>query len=381
MTLQTRDAKLTVLLMMGINPDKHGSFEDFAVAISRELTSRGHRSFLAFPMQPPKWLRNKIENAGGELAPTKILTRSWGPGGLGAFLRQRDISILHLNLMNTLIAWNWKRRTKKPLIISMRVADSYRNKSLRGRLAAWRARLLYQSAVVIGVSDYMREFALKLDFGLDPQRVIRIHNGIDIDRFKPNPARSRIRHELGWKENEIIILSVSHLRREKGLDLLIQSFANLVQARSNIRLVVVGGGPELKSLQRLAEQLRVVDKIEWLGVRDDTKCFFTSADIFVLTPTWEEAFGNVFAEASSCALPVIASCSGGIPEIIEHRETGIIVDKNDVKGLSVAIGELVDNHDLRQQMGEAGHKRIEKYFSNKLQARLIVDLYEREGGG
>lgn len=381
MILQTRDAKLTVLLMMGINPDKHGSFEDFAVEISRELTSRGHRSFLAFPIQPPKWLRNEIEAAGGELAPTKILTRPWGPGSLGAFLRQRDISILHLNLMNTLVAWNWKRRTKKPLIISMRVADSYRNKSLRGRLAAWRARLLYRSAVVIGISDYMREFALKLDFGLDPQRVIRIHNGIDIDRFKPNPDRSRIRHELGWKENEIIILSVSHLQPNKGLDLLIQSFANLVQDRSNIRLVVIGGGPELRSLHRLAEQLRVTDKIEWSGVRNDTERFFTSADIFVLTPTCEEAFGNVFAEASSCALPVVASCSGGIPEIIDHGETGIIVDKNDVKGLSVAIGELVDNPDLRRQMGEAGRKRIEKYFSNKLQARLIVDLYEREGGG
>ena len=365
-------------MLLGIHPNKHGSFEDFAIHICREISNRGYIPHIAFPTVPPDWFEKNLHKAGGILAPTRLVTKPWAPGSLLKYLSAENIHILHLHLVHTMAAWLWKKITGFPLVLTLHVGKDYNSRHWLGIAAALRARLIYRASKIIAISGYIQKFALGLDFNLLPDNIIQIYNGVDINRFCPRLDKTSLRQQLNWKADKIVLLSITHLRKDKGLELLIRAFSKAARVHGNIILAIVGDGPDLNNLKDLTKQLEITDRVKWLGQRNDTEKLMGSADIFILTPIWEEPFGYVFAEASSCGLPVIATNSGGIPEIVENGKTGIILEKNDITGISSAMCKLADNDDLRKQMGQKGRKRIEKYFDIKMQVRQIVDLYEHE---
>ena len=365
-------------MLMGIKPEKHGSFEDFAIQICREMTIRGHIPHLAFPTPLPGWYKEHIQNAGGRLASHHLIARPFAPGSLWQYLNANNIDILHLHLVNSLVAWLWKQRTGLPLVLTLHVARDYGGNRFLNIAAAFRARLIYRSARLIAISDFMRNYALRLNFGINQEQVIRIYNGVDTNRFSPANHRHGIRRKIGWQSDAFVFVTVSHLIKNKNVDALLKAFALVTTARPLTRLAVVGYGPELKALKELAQTLKIYDKTYWMGRRDDVDKILPAADVFILTPTCEEAFGYVFAEAQSCGLPVITSRSGATLEIICDEKTGIILTKNDVYGLAEAMVEITENMAKMQEMAHHARMNALEYFNIRNQVKAIVNLYEAE---
>ena len=127
-------------------------------------------------------------------------------------------------------------------------------------------------------------------------------------------------------------------------------------------------------LEGRARALGVADAVKFLGFRRDVPDLLAASNLFVF-PTWEEPFGMVFAEAMASRKPVVALASGGVPEIVEHQETGLLVDPAENDGLGRAILELLADPERQRKMGEAGRARIARLFTPSEKAREMAHVY------
>lgn len=170
------------------------------------------------------------------------------------------------------------------------------------------------------------------------------------------------------KENTApILLTVSRLVPRKGIDLVIKTLPALLETWPDLQYVVVGDGPDQKRLQSLTQQLTVKDTVHFLGrVSDEQlKHHYHQADIFVM-PNREiaeagsvEGFGIVFLEASASGLPVIAGRSGGAVEAVQDGKTGFLVPPDDAEALTKTLHRLLNDEELRQQLGQNGRSWVE----------------------
>jgi glycosyltransferase involved in cell wall biosynthesis len=139
-------------------------------------------------------------------------------------------------------------------------------------------------------------------------------------------------------------------------------------------LVVVGSGPDEASLQSLAAQLGISDRVRFLGYRRDTGVFFRLFDVFALTSAFE-GFGIVFAEAGHVGLPSIGSRAGGIPDVVVDGETGLLVNSGDVDTIAAMMRRLAGDAELRSRFGAAAKKRAAAQFSVRQYVDAFRNLY------
>jgi glycosyltransferase involved in cell wall biosynthesis len=215
-----------------------------------------------------------------------------------------------------------------------------------------------------GVSEFITNDN-RLRFG---ERInqLTIYNGVNIERFSPRRSSPGI---------SVRIVTTAHLIPEKGINVLIEAFAKL--DNPTLALAIVGLGPQKAHLEELAKRLGVSQRIEFLGLRNDVHKVLQSSDIFVHPATWQEAFGLGIAEAMACGLPVIASNSGGIPEIIEDRVSGILTKPGDAGNLAQALQELIEDPNLRQLLGSRAQARMVEQFGLQRCVNQHIDWCER----
>lgn len=209
-----------------------------------------------------------------------------------------------------------------------------------------------------------------------------IPNGIDIEAFRPaQPAtRAAVRRELGLSPDAPVILTVAVLRPAKGIDRLVTALAAVRQHHPDVELLVVGDGPQLAALQRQAAEEGVADCVRFTGFRSDIAAIMGAADVFVL-PTLDDAQPTVVMEAMACGVPVIASAVGGIPEMMQDDDAGILVPPNDVVALAEALGALLADPARRQRMSAAARRTAVLRFSLERQAARLNALYDDLIGG
>ena len=232
---------------------------------------------------------------------------------------------------------------------------------------------------VIFVSDMTRKFMEnKVRFS---NAVSVVYNGVDIDRFRPVSSKDvSIKKSYGVEDNDIVIGQVGSLINRKGVDLLLESFATLTNMYSNLKLIIIGDGPEKKELDKLSRRLGVDERVRFIGNITNTELFYSQLlDINVLASR-EEALPLTLLEGAACGLPNVGSVVGGIPEIIEDGINGFLFEKEDVTQLTAKLVMLIDNKDLRKSMGEAGRDKIERYFSlkeysNNIETEIDTCLY------
>jgi glycosyltransferase involved in cell wall biosynthesis len=207
-----------------------------------------------------------------------------------------------------------------------------------------------------------------------------IYNGIEtdnIDHFKKNKLNTKNKKETkSNKNNRIIFFSMGHLAPLKGYDILIKAFALFLKNQNSQKqdaiLIIAGGEPYktgsgihkglMESLKNLAKKEGVYNQVRFMGQVDNPSRLFKIADIFVLA-SLSEGFGRVNAEAMANGLPVISSCTGGIPEVVKNGITGFLCRPGDIMDFSEKMKILANNPDLRIQLGRAGQKRVKKFFS------------------
>jgi glycosyltransferase involved in cell wall biosynthesis len=193
-----------------------------------------------------------------------------------------------------------------------------------------------------------------------------IYNGVPHLNTMSNSKKT----DFGFDENDMIITLVGRISRLKGHVFLLKSFKELVAVYSNLKLLFVGSpvpGQEfyLEDVLNYIKDNKLENSVKILPFSFSLDAIWNCTDIAVMPSTEKESFGLVAAEAMLAKKPVIATNHGGLKEIIQNNSTGFLVEPNSVSELSEAITALINNSELRKQMGEKGHDRIITNFSEK----------------
>lgn len=198
--------------------------------------------------------------------------------------------------------------------------------------------------------------------GIRAAKLRVVHNGVDLGRFDSSPERrARVRARLGWEGSQPVVLSVAVLREGKGVGEALEVVARARERLPRVRLAIAGDGPLRGSLQARAGSLGLDGCVDWLGHRPDVGDLLAGADLFLL-PSRDDAFPTVLLEALAAGRAVIASRSGGIPEIVSGG-AGRLVDPDDLDGFAGALCELATNPAAAARCGTAGRRRAEDRFS------------------
>jgi glycosyltransferase involved in cell wall biosynthesis len=216
-----------------------------------------------------------------------------------------------------------------------------------------------------------------------PGRVELVYHGLDFSRFSPQGKNSSGRDGRN-PADPVIILSVGRLVEKKGTDVLLEALARL-PATVHWRLVHAGGGPLKGMLEARARALGIAARVEWRGARTQTELLaeYRAADLFALASRVardgdRDGLPNVLAEAQSQGLASVATRVSGIPELIEHGRTGMLVAPGSPEELAHALGELIADPVRRRALGEAGRHRVSERFGLE---KNIARLAHRFGVG
>lgn len=202
-------------------------------------------------------------------------------------------------------------------------------------------------------------------------------NGVDTTVFKPADG-SILRGKLGLKKDDLVLAYAGRMVGWKGLAYAVEAIASPELVGIPVKLLLVGNGSSVSTLQAQAQQLGVADRIVFHPAvpHQSLPGIYAASDIGVFPSVADEAFGITIAEAMSCGKAVIASHIGGIPEVVGNEGScGILVPPGSSIALARAIRKLVDSPQTRQQMGDASRTRIEHLFTwEKAAQRLLYAL-------
>jgi glycosyltransferase involved in cell wall biosynthesis len=246
----------------------------------------------------------------------------------------------------------------------------------RWRWSGWLRSLTPRATIC--VSDSTRD-ALAADYGFSPRKLVTIRHGIDLEQFRPDPAiRSRARATWDIPDDAFIFGTVRRFIYEKGIDVLIEGFATLRrQTTRDVRLVLIGEGPEQAALQELAERLGVGDSVVFPGFTQTPWTAYPGLDV-VVVPSRIEALGVVVVEAMASGCFVIGSRVGGIPEMVSDASLGILVPADDPPALSGAMHESL-NLGRDEMAAYVAHARrhVGEHFNLHRQCMRIAELMMR----
>jgi len=191
-------------------------------------------------------------------------------------------------------------------------------------------------------------------FRVPADRITVIHNGVDLNYFRPAAAPSPPERQ--------VVLSIARLVPEKDHETLIAAFALVAPQHPQAELWLVGDGPQEKAIRRQAGRLLSPRRVRFVPGQADLLPLLRQGSLLALSSV-QEGLPNVVLEAMASSLPVVATDVGGLSEVVEHGETGWLVSPKDVVGLADAMNQLLANDTMRASFGQAGRRRAERRFS------------------
>ena len=224
-----------------------------------------------------------------------------------------------------------------------------------------------QSDGVSTVSEYLKREAEERFHINIPITVIP--NFVDTERFS-HTHRCRAKCLFAPKD-ERIVMHISNFRPVKRIEDVISTF-DLIHKEIPSKLLMVGDGPMMSSALRAVEKLGISSSVSFLGKQDDVAGVLPIADIFLI-PSETESFGLSALEAMSCEIPVIATNVGGLPEFIEHGNTGYLAELGDIEAMAEWGKKLLKDEELRQKMGKQARQTVLAKFRQD----RIVNMYEK----
>lgn len=287
---------------------------------------------------------------------------------LKKILKKDEPDLLHLHLWNPgacrYAFWaGAKTKSSKKIPIITTEHDPF---SLRGLKKNIKKGALHKTTHTITVSD--ANYGQMLSWYPElKNRMSVIHNGIDLDAFEKEllhfttQEKQKIRKQMYEAEpDDTVLLTIAALHPRKGLKYLLRAMKKIIEQKNNTRLIIIGVGPQKKELQKLTEKLKIQEKVNFLGQCENIPKMLKSSDLFVL-PSVKEAFGLVLLEAMAAQLPIVATNVGGIPEIIQDRKTGFLVEPHDADALAKTILMLLKNKPLREKISFLGSHRVKQF--------------------
>jgi glycosyltransferase involved in cell wall biosynthesis len=269
------------------------------------------------------------------------------------------------------ISWRMQKKYQIPYVVSLRGADvpgyAERFSFIYKLLTPLIVKIWKDSAEVISNSQGLKKLALKSN---PKQRIGVIYNGINTQEFMPN-------NSLKSEDKFVITPGASRITSRKGLKYLIEAVYKLSQKHPNTQLNIIGDGDEKYILEKLVKKLKIEKNVNFLGRISHEKIskFYQEANVFVL-PSLNEGMSNTMLEALSSGLPIIATDTGGSKELITEGENGYIVEMKNSDDIDEKLEKLIDNPELRNEMGEKSRARALELSWEKV-AKQYRELYKK----
>jgi glycosyltransferase involved in cell wall biosynthesis len=271
---------------------------------------------------------------------------------------QPDVVHAHWWFPSGLVGTWLSKLSHTPLVTTLHGTDVRIARSVSMSRPAFR-HVLQNSRATTAVSRWLAHEAQSLVSAPAP---VVAPMPVATDLFSPGGIRKRD-----------TLLFVGRLTKQKGLDLLLRALAKLP---ASITLDVVGDGDEKKPLEALAGELGVTRRVRWHGSKPQGALveFYRSATALVV-PSADEGLGLVAVEAMLCDTPVVAFESGGLPDVVQHDRTGLLVSERSPEALAAAISQLLSRPDRGQALGAAGRMHALATFAPESVARRYIDIY------
>ena len=294
---------------------------------------------------------------------------------VAAFAQRHRVQVIHTNTIKAhLYGALAGRMAGLPVVWHLR---DYVNEAYFPRAAVKLVRVLARFAPrhIIGVSRSVMD-QLHLNDGRKRSTVILDGLGDQELRAEMNPAPQ----PGGMKKVRVGI--VGRLARWKGQHVFVEAAGAIVKAGYDAEFVVIGAplfGEEnyAASLRQQAQSLGIADRVEFRGFTRDVVGELRKLDVLVHASTTGEPFGQVIIEGMAVGLPVVASDGGGVPEIITHRENGLLTPMGDADTLARTLCSLFDDPSAAQRLGRAGYEHVRRHFRASEGARQVANIYEK----
>lgn len=346
-----------------------GGIESQVVTLASALIKRGHKIIIGCPdegqvkenaekLRLPTTPIN-VANSGDMLAVARIVK----------IVKRENIKIITSNLGKEY----WPSAVAAKLTGSHLVFVRHQLDILK-KTTAW--LVSHHVDKIVAVSNMVKDSLVTN--GIPSEKVTVIYNGIELDRFSPTAIdKNKVRAELNIGKDDIVIGHAGKLDKGKGVFDLLLATERVCKKYPAARLLFVGVGPAQKQLALQSEKLGLKEKVIFAGLQRDMIRLFSVMDIFVLASTTREAFGMALIEAMAMGIPVIGTAIGGIPEIIQNKNNGILVPANDSQSLAEGIINYIENKEFAKRICLEGRKTVENKFTNKIMADGFEELFKK----
>jgi len=218
---------------------------------------------------------------------------------------------------------------------------------------------------IVAASQTVKESTLNW-FGIDSRKVATVYNGVDLSVFNPAPTTgSTIRKALKLKASDKVVFFLSHVTKQKGVDIAIRAFAEIRRNKTGVKLMIVGDGDEFANAKRLVADLGLDPYVVFVGAVAHHKLpdYINAGDILLFPTLRKEGFSLVIIDAMACAKPIIASDIGGNSEALEHGRTGILIEAGNLKMAVKSLEKLLINDELARRLAQNALAEVTRRFS------------------
>ncbi|MHB2147446.1 glycosyltransferase [Calditrichota bacterium LG25] len=322
-----------------------------------------------------------FDTMGLDVEKTKLLEIVKGEGNdfslifkLKDIFKEEGLDIVHTHSWGTLVEGITAAKLARVPIVIHGEHGSYHKDFKR----KWVQKIMFNWAdQVLSVSALLAD-DLSRTLGVRREKILPILNGVDTEKFKPQPEKREFyRKKLNGNADTIIIGTIGRPMKVKNHQLMIKALARLKKKNRPVKFIIIGDTPMYSlrdELEKLARELDVLEDVLFMGYRDDIPGYLNAFDIFVL-PSLSEGCSNVIQEAMATGLPIVASRVGGNPELIEHEREGLLFTSNSLEELVNAIQYLIENPQRAKQLGQNALKKARRQFALPVMIKSYEELY------
>lgn len=346
-----------IRVLEAITPSRIGGAEVFVTELYRSFSELGARVEVFCPAGRPfvdyaqkRGISPITWKTHGKIDPVTVLK-------LARIIKKHRIDVIHTHLSTaSLLGAFAAKLAGKPSVAHVHGLNT--------------ATCFRYSTRVIAVSEAVKRHLVNQ--GISEEKIVVVHNGVDLLRFKPAPLREA-KIKLRYDPDAPVFGVFGRLSEEKGQRTAIEAMFLLLKDHPDALLLVVGDGKNRADLETSVQALGISGNIRFIGFLEDVREHMSACDT-VIVPSQIEGFGLSAVEAMALGKPVVASTAGGLSEIVVKGETGYLVPPNDPNAISDSLEKLIDNPSLAASMGMKGRGRVEEHFALGTQMQKVLEI-------
>ena len=301
--------------------------------------------------------------------PLTLFQRRSAVERLGALVNQLDPAMIHVNdiwwVPHTVMALASRMFNPVPIVAHVRQEIEP---------AKVRRYWLDRVEAVIAISRQIEQSLIA--GGVSARKARTIYSGIDLSKRQSTHDGRAIRQMIGLPDGAALLGTVANLFPRKGYEVMLRALPTIIHAVPTVHYIIVGNDDNdyANRLKQLAHELKIAERVHIVGFQDPVQPFLASLDLYV-HPALMEGFGIAVVEAMAMGKAVVATTTGGLPEVVAQGETGLLVPPGDVESLAATVVSLLQDRVRREQMGLCGRTRAHERFSLDASVMQMEQLY------